>query len=39
VVGDVGNGRLIEVRPLCDEIDQGLRLDGGAALEIQGEWA
>jgi len=39
VVGDVGNGRFVEVRPFCDEIDQGLRLDGGAVLEIQGEWA
>jgi len=39
VVGDIGNGRLVEIRPLCDEIDQGLRLDCGAALELQGEWA
>ena len=36
---EVSEGGLVEVRPFCDEIDQGLGLDGSAALEIQGEWA
>ena len=29
-----GGGGLVEVRPFYDEIDQGLGLDGSAALEI-----